>query len=101
MATESLQLPAEWNISIVQGNDWSKDYVFADTITGDTFVAEILRGNEVMQVITNAKNSMTLTLSLTDTQTALLNGNYTWHLNRTRSGYTMTLLAGTFKVLVK
>jgi len=100
MANEGKQIPANFPIEIIAGNDWGVTVTFTDDIATDTFTAAISRSGSEDIAITCTPNTGTksVALSFTDTQTSTLSGVYTYYFDRTRSSYTLTLISGSFTV---
>jgi hypothetical protein len=96
MATITLDPAKRLDIKYHQGSDGSKTLTFVDsagdayTITGNTYVLNIKRkigdDSNVLQLTEGSgltKNTSSLVITLTDTQTTALNGDYYWELVRT------------------
>jgi hypothetical protein len=92
-------IPYEYNITIISGNNYTRNILFTDAITSYTFTAIVKSiDDSTVATFTTSTNDKTVTISLSKTQTALLCGSYTWYLDRTLTTETRTLLSGTFKV---
>jgi len=96
--------PAELNIRFVSGDDFSLSIVSTGSIDTSTFAARILdeKFNIVSTfTITTVSTSYTAILSLTDTATAILLGDYSWYFERTDGTDTRTLISGSCEVIRK
>jgi len=89
---------AELDLKFVSGDDFSINIGFPEEITGDIFLAGIVKNNEPVVSFTLASTSTaslgTVNILLTDIQTAELFGAYDWYFERTRGTETRTLIAG-------
>jgi hypothetical protein len=91
--------PANLPLKFVSGDDFALNIRFSESIIGDSFRAQILKDSDLkasFSVATTSTSTLgTLNILLTETQTALLFGKYSWFLERTHGTETRTLIAST------
>ena len=92
------QLPAEVNLEIVAGDDWSRLVDFNINLTGYTFVAITSTGVVITVTNTDLTNGQ-ITLSMSDATTALLKNGSTWYLAWTIGGLTRKVFEGNVSVV--
>jgi hypothetical protein len=94
---------ASLSLRFVSGDDFVMDITSTETINTDTYTAKIydIKENYIMDFGSTFKSTVVLTLTLTDTQTTSLFGNYEWYLDRVRGTETRTLINGTMEVVKK
>jgi len=86
------QTPGELDVEAVLGTDFALSLNFTNTISDFTFEAAIVLNEFPSQIIFPlttsiiGTNTVTLTLSDTDTNTIGVISNKKWYLNRTKDG---------------
>jgi len=123
MAVDFLQTPATVSVTCVQGDELSIGLSLGRAVTGYTITAlvyeEVLASNSstmgsrgtyavgdtkaTFNVGVTSAAAGTVAISLTETQTAALSpaGLYRWYLRwQDTAGYTQTILAGPFTVVI-
>jgi len=123
MALAYSQQPADVSITCVQGDELSIGLNCHQSLTGYTLTAlvyeEVLASSSAQMgssgtyavgttkatfnIGATSLSAGTIAISLTETQTAALStsGNYRWYFRwQDTAGYTQTILAGTFKVVI-
>lgn len=123
MAVDFSQTPGVCSITCVQGDELSIGLNFGRSVTGYTFVGLIYEQVQsssfaamgsggtytvgdtkaFLNVSVTSATAGTLSMSLTETQTAALStsGLYRWYLRwQDTAGYTQTILAGPFTVVI-
>lgn len=101
------QIPGSLNIKIAQGDDLSILLDFDISLTGYTFESKVIETNGDETTITVTDTDLSagqITLSMTDTLTALLSTTleeafHSWYLDRTNAGNQRRYLAGDFEVI--
>ena len=100
---EITQIPAELDIEVTQGDDWSM-LIDADIdLTGYTFASKVEEVDGTSTDITVTETDLSagqVTLSLTDTETDALSViNHKWYFDWTVSGATRRVLAGKYTII--